>query len=749
MKGPDKLQKLVPFMPFVVSVILMAGALWIALSPYQPGAFIAVPQEVCKRLDYIRYDMKGRWFSNQSSKNHTIIVVDIDSKSILQEGVWPWRYERIIALLKHLHEEDVSAIVLDGILGREEKNIIKHLREKLVQENVGHVVSSEQLKQLEVSFDENRRLVQYISDNPNIVLPFLLSRTPHTQGALPKPFMTLSDEALNTSSILNLPGYLTSFDALQRALTHTGFILTQGEWDGITRQQLLIARHGNRVYLSLPLAVASSLYPEKKVHIRTVNWFGSEYIASIQFGDKLISTDKNARIWIPGYKGGANIRHVSAVDVLSGKVSKGTLKSAVVFLGPTISGLQDIDNKQYASALLSNIEIQATVLDSILNKRFLYTPYWNKTFEVVAILCVGTITGLVFSFLSVGIAISIAFLLQLTLLVINTSFFLNYGMVFSLAAPLLLGALVLVTSTALAFLFERGRKAYLRRAFAQYVPPDYLKLLMDNPSAYGFEGKSVELTVLFADIRHFTTISEHLSASDVKKMLNKFFTPMTEVILRHGGTIDKYVGDMVMAFWGAPIENALHAEAAINASLEMLDKTAALQKKFHEARLPEITLGIGLNTGLMNVGDMGSKFRRSYTVIGDAVNLASRLQSATTYYGVSLLVGHATQVSQTQFVFRMVDSVKFKGKHDAEKIYEVICRKSDLTVALSEELAAHEKALAAYFAKDFALASTLFKALTKRYPNTQLYAVFLARIAQFEQHPPRPGWDGVYVFNEK
>ncbi len=749
MKGPGKLQKLVPLVPFVVSVILMTVALWVVLSPSQPGTAKATIKGVLTRLDYIRYDTKARWYANQASEKSPVVIVDIDDKSIFQEGVWPWRYEKIIVLLKRLYRQDVSAIVFGSILGQEEKNIIKYLEEKLAQEKVSRTSLNEQLKQLELPFDENRRLVEYISERPNIILPFLLSRMSYMHGVLPPPFMMSSDGVLKTSSILDFPGYITNFEALQRAVTHTGFILEQGDGDGITRQQLLVARHDNQVYLSLPLAVASSLYPEKKLRIDTVNWLGSQHIVSIQFGDKKIPTDGSASIWIPGYKSDVNIRHISAVDVLNGKVNKGALKSAIVFLGSTISGLQDLDNMQHVMAPLSNIEVQATTLDAILNQKSLYTPYWSKTFEVIAVLCVGTITGLVFSFFNVGMAILAAFLLQLTLLVINVSFFLKYGIVFSLAVPLLLGALVIVISSALAFLFERGRKAYLRQAFAQYVPPEYLKLLMDNPDAYGFEGKSAELTVLFADIHHFTTISEHLSASDVKKMLNKFFTPMTQVILRHGGTVDKYVGDMIMAFWGAPIENALHAEAAINASLEMLDKTAALQESFREAKLPEITLGIGLNTGLMNVGDMGSKFRRAYTVIGDAVNLASRLQSATTYYDIRLLVGHATQANQTQFIFRLVDMVKFKGKHDAEKIYQVICRKTDLTAELSNELVAHEKALAAYFVKDFALAFTLFEALTMRYPNTKLYAVFLARIAQFKQHPPSPDWDGVYVFNEK
>ena len=224
---------------------------------------------------------------------------------------------------------------------------------------------------------------------------------------------------------------------------------------------------------------------------------------------------------------------------------------------------------------------------------------------------------------------------------------------------------------------------------------------------------------------------------------------MTEIILNHGGTIDKYVGDMIMAFWGAPIKNIRHREAAIEAALDMLAKAEELKDDFLAAGFPEINIGIGINSGVMNVGDMGSEFRRAYTVLGDPVNVASRLEGSTKYYGVKLLVGAATRADQTKFVFRLIDRVKVKGKQVAIDVYEVICRMVDASPELLKEIKAHEEAMNAYFLADFALARTLFTSLEKHHPDAYIYKLFLERINYYEKNPPGDEWDGAYERTDK
>jgi adenylate cyclase len=300
------------------------------------------------------------------------------------------------------------------------------------------------------------------------------------------------------------------------------------------------------------------------------------------------------------------------------------------------------------------------------------------------------------------------------------------------------------------YLFESRRREQLKQIFGQYVPPGHIdNMLKTQGREYGLQGEEREMTVLFADIRNFTTISEPMKVTELKIMLNDFFTPMTQVVFDNKGTIDKYVGDMIMAFWGAPLRDADHAHNAINAALAMQEQVARLKPVFAERNWPEVNIGIGLNSGVMNVGDMGSKFRRNYTILGDAVNLGSRLESLTKFYGVKIMVSEQTCTNQNDFVFRQLDRVQVKGKKIGINIYEVVCRKVDLNDALQAELVLHEQALQFYFNQQWDKANELFKRLSTDYPDSVLYRLYLERIAEFQQTPPEFNWDGVYRHTKK
>jgi adenylate cyclase len=316
--------------------------------------------------------------------------------------------------------------------------------------------------------------------------------------------------------------------------------------------------------------------------------------------------------------------------------------------------------------------------------------------------------------------------------------------------PIALTVLLAMTNMIYGYLFESRRRESLKQIFGQYVPPGHINnMLKTGNSNYGLRGEEREMTVLFADIRNFTAISEPLSASAVKEMLNQFFTPMTKIIFDHQGTIDKYIGDMIMAFWGAPLADADHAHHALNAALEMQLMVKQLTPLFVEQGLPEINIGIGLNSGLMDVGDMGSTFRRSYTVLGDAVNLGARLEGLTKYYGVKIMAGAQTQARQTDFILRQLDRVQVKGKKNSLAIYEVIGRQKEVDETLRAELALSEQALACYFAQQWQQASELFSQLNTLRPDVFLYSLYLGRIAEFRRNPPEKNWDGVYQHTGK
>jgi len=285
--------------------------------------------------------------------------------------------------------------------------------------------------------------------------------------------------------------------------------------------------------------------------------------------------------------------------------------------------------------------------------------------------------------------------------------------------------------------------------FDQYVPPAHIDSMLDNPDNYTFDGESKDLSVLFCDIRDFTTISEALSATELKKLMNDFFTPITKIIFENNGTIDKYVGDMVMAFWGAPLEDKRHRENAITAALLMLDMVEELNPVFKARNYPEIAIGIGINSGMMNVGDMGSVYRRSYTVLGDAVNLSSRLEGLTKYYGIKLLVGEAAVKDLDGFLMRHNDRVKVKGKIKAVDCYEPICASKQAVAELTERVAAYHKALESYFAQDWDDAENRLKALQEKEPNAKLYKVYLERIEILREEVLPEDWDGSFTHTSK
>jgi adenylate cyclase len=319
----------------------------------------------------------------------------------------------------------------------------------------------------------------------------------------------------------------------------------------------------------------------------------------------------------------------------------------------------------------------------------------------------------------------------------------------SLTLILLLIVLLGVVKMAYGFLSERRSRKAIKGMFDQYVPPAHIDEMLHNPDAYTFAGESREMTVLFADIRDFTTVSEALTATELKQLLNEFFTPVTGIIFEHNGTVDKYVGDMVMAFWGAPLKDLHHRYNGVNAGLYILDRVEELCAEFEAKGFPRVKIGVGINSGMMNVGDMGSVYRRAYTVLGDAVNLASRLEGLTKYYGVKFLLGEQTVNGLEGFVCRLIDKVKVKGKDKAVKIYEPMCRTADATPELRDSIEEYEKALNCYFRKDWDTAQTQFEALQQKFPQALLYKIYLERVESLRHEILPEDWDGSYQHMSK
>ena len=310
-------------------------------------------------------------------------------------------------------------------------------------------------------------------------------------------------------------------------------------------------------------------------------------------------------------------------------------------------------------------------------------------------------------------------------------------------------ALLYLLNMAWGFFMETRTRRLMSGLFGTYVPKELVAEMSKNPEEYSMRGESRDMTVLFSDVRDFTSISEGLTPEGLKDMMNAYLTEMTEVIQEKRGTIDKYIGDAIMAFWGAPLSDPEHAIHGVDAALAMQKRIRGMDTDFVKRGWPLLHIGVGLNCGEMNVGDMGSKFRRAYTVMGDSVNIASRLEGLTKEYGIGILVTENIVKAAQGFVYRETDKVVVKGRQEGLSIYEPIGKVGEVGETQLQEIDRFHKALELYRKQRWDEAETLLKSLAAAAPESKLYKLYLKRIAHFRENPPGVAWNGLWVFTTK
>jgi adenylate cyclase len=299
------------------------------------------------------------------------------------------------------------------------------------------------------------------------------------------------------------------------------------------------------------------------------------------------------------------------------------------------------------------------------------------------------------------------------------------------------------------YFVESQSKRRMTHRFGQYVPPELVDEMARDPDSYNMEGRRAELTVLFSDIRGFTSLSERMPPDRLAALINEYLGTMTDIVRQRRGTLDKYIGDAIMAFWGAPMADPDHARNAVLCALDMQAALPELNQRLAAKGWPPLQIGIGVNTGPMTVGDMGSAVRKAYTVLGDAVNLGSRLEGLTKHYGVGIIVGEDTrELAKLGLVFRELDRVRVRGKEAPVAIYEPLGEEGGLPAERLEELRLWNQMLRLYRAQDWDQAELALLNLSRQAPRS-LYDLYSARIAYCRAQPPGPSWDGVWTFESK
>lgn len=337
----------------------------------------------------------------------------------------------------------------------------------------------------------------------------------------------------------------------------------------------------------------------------------------------------------------------------------------------------------------------------------------------------------------------------LLLLTINVLFWYSANFVVPMAASLILVVTLYALNMSWGYFVESRIKRQLTGLFGQYVPPELVEQMSLDPENYSMAGRKAELTVLFSDVRGFTTISEGLEPDQLATLMNEYLGAMTVVVRKYRGTLDKYIGDAIMAFWGAPVDDPEHAKHALLTGLEMHVALEELNKSLVARGWPHMKIGVGINSGTMTVGDMGSPVRQSYTVMGDAVNLGSRLEGITKQYGVGFIAGESSyELTKNEFVFRELDRVRVKGKDEPVSIYEPIGAVGQVAPEVLKELKLWNQALIAYRNQNWDQADVHFLNLSRMNPH-YLYELYSKRVGLYRQNPPGDGWDGVTTFETK
>ncbi len=718
--------------------------------------------QVLERLDNIIYDTRLRVTMPQTL-DERIVIVDIDEKSLGRIGQWPWRRDKLAAMARELLERQQVAVVGFDVLFAETDNssglsTLQQLADGPMRDQPKFKA---QLALLAPSLNYDELFAQSLRGHP-VVLGYYLSgddRDGIKKGVLPPP-------VIDQAQLRGLPlvssswkGYSSNIETLASAAPSAGFFNSVTDGDGVVRSLPLLAEYQGQYYESLALAMFRVLLGDPKVAPGFANATPSgtqdalQGIVLNQDGRSLVlPVDDQLAALIPfrgpGDVKGGSFTYISAADVLEGRLSAGQLKDRLVLVGSTAPGLLDLRVTPVGRAY-PGVETHANVLSAFLDGKNIVRPDYAIGFDMLQVLSTGLLLAVVLPLLSAASAVLLSAGVVGVLIGLNLWLYVAQGLALPLATAVAMSMLAFALNMAYGYFVESRSKRELAAQFATYVPPELVEEMVKQPEKYTMQAANRELTVMFCDMRGFTAMSERMEPLQLQALLNEVFSRLTHIIRAHRGTIDKYMGDCVMAFWGAPVATSEHAHLAVAAALEMAQAVAQLNIDHRARDLPEIGVGIGLNTGIMCVGDMGSDIRRSYTVIGDAVNLGSRLEGLSKHYGTSIVVSESTQALAPSFAWQQMDLVRVKGKAQAVPIYQPLSTLQALTPQRAEHLALWTQFLMSYRLQQWAQCDDLLSKLTESAYASVLHELYARRVAERRSAPKDPDWDGATNFETK
>ena len=691
--------------------------------------------------------------------SQSIVIIDIDEESLKELGQWPWPRNKIAQILENLTASGVGVIGFDIVFAEVDQSsphkVLKDFNIEAVNvpdyDKIFNTAVSQTPTVLGYQFElEDKKFIK----KEDLNIPALIIE---------------KNKNIGQDMLISAKGTILNHSTLQDSAYTSGFFNNIPDDNGIVRSVPMVIRYDDQIFPSLALEIIRVSSGISKVFIN----YSELGVENIQIGDFKIPTDRHGRLVI-NYRGPTKtFKYISALDIYKGSFDTADIEGKVAIIGTSAAGLNDLRAMPFES-VYPGVEVHANAIDNILTGDFLSRPNWVDGANLIVIFLIAIFATILVTFTPFWFNPIVLFSFIGMILFASFQTLFHFGIIVNTILPLTTVILSILVATFLDYMFEVKNEAIIKKKFASKVSKDVMESLLENPESNVFSANSKEITVFFSDVRGFTNISEAMPSAQVLiEFMNEYMDPMTDIIIKEEGTVDKFIGDAIMAYWNAPGDVKNHADKALIATLNQLHAIKKLNEKLRndprfkdvvkmsdDQGIPIIDIGVGLNTGVAIAGEMGSSQRSDYTVIGDPINLGARLESLCKYYGSKCNISNFTKIQLTgDYIFRYLDLVLVKGKSEPVQIWQVIdydnINKSEKLFSvtrdeLDEELATYHRALDMYQSGFFEDALIVFQNLdnynTKT--NDKIYKIYIERCEHYIKFPPE-NFNGVFVHTTK
>ena len=747
----ERLKKIFSITPLTITIIIIFVALILFFLDVRFLRFMEL-----KALD-LRMVSRGKVASGGE-----VVIATIDEKSLSELGRWPWPRTTIARLVDKLKQNGAKAVGFDVIFSEPDENSslksIDEISRELKKSGIQDKKFQNLLDRKKAASDTDAVLARSIARSENVTLGHFFHLTKRDVAHMSEKDIEEAIENISNSiyqmvqekakpdefALVHAYAAVSNLKSLSRVAENSGYFNAFPDTDGSIRWSPLVIKFQDNYYAPLSLSLLLQ-YLDWPMLTLSLAEYGVE---GIRIGDIDIPTDEAGRMLI-NYLGPAKtFPHYSASDIIKGRIAPELIKDKIVVIGATAIGIYDLRVTPF-STVYPGVEIHATVVDNILHQNFLQRSALTSFVDFCALIFFGLAIGIVVPRLKAVQGLLVSLFIIVFFVAANTFLFSQFNLWFNLIYPVVTMIAIYLGITIYRYITEEREKKKIKGAFQYYLTASVINEMLKDPSKLKLGGDKKDLSVLFSDIRGFTTISEKLTPEELVHLLNEYLTAMTNVVFKYDGLLDKYMGDAIMAVFGAPLDQPDHPIRACRTALDMMEELKKLQEKWAGEGRPVLDIGVGINTGDMVVGNMGSEMRFDYTVMGDSVNLGSRLEGINKEYGTNIIISEYTyEAVKDVFFCREMDSVRVKGKKRPVRIYELIGEKKDVET-WGEAIRFFEDGLSKYKQGLWDKAIESFQKVLALRPSDASSRLYIERCQALKENPPEGPWDGVFTMTKK